>query len=110
MKEPGQIVLFRFSQAELSDGNLRPTWLLSVVPGPHEGWLICMVSSQVRQRIDGFDELVEEDDDVFVRSGLKVMSPIRVSRVAVVEGEVPEARIGTIGPERMNRIPTRLAE
>ena len=35
MKEPGQIVLFRFPRADLSDGKLRPALLLSEVPGPY---------------------------------------------------------------------------
>ena len=60
VKESGQIVLFRFPRADLSEGKLRPALLLSEVPGAYEDWLICMISSQVHQRIDGFDELIEE--------------------------------------------------
>lgn len=110
MKEPGQIVLFRFPRADLSEGKLRPALLLSEVPGPYEDWLICMISSQVHQRIDRFDELIEEDDTDFARSGLKVTSVIRIGRLAVVEGEMLEGRIGTISPERMQRIRRRLAK
>lgn len=110
MKEPGQIALFRFPQADLSEGKLRPALLLNEVPGPYEDWLICMISSQVHQRIDGFDELIEEDDEDFARSGLKVTSVIRMGRLAVVEGAMLEGSIGTISPERMTRIRKRLAE
>ena len=110
MKEPGQIVLFRFPQADLSEWKLRPALLLSEVPGPYEDWLICMISSQMHQRIDGFDELVEEDDEDFARSGLKVTSVIRIGRLAVVGGEMLEGWIGAISPERMTRIQERLAE
>ena len=109
MKEPGQIVLFRFPQADLSEGKLRPALLLSEVPGPHGDWLICMISSQVHQRVDGFDELIEEDDEDFLRSGLKMTSVIRIGRLAIVEGEMLEGRIGTISTERMQRIRKRLA-
>ena len=110
MKEPGQIVLFRFPRTDLSEGKLRPALLLSEVPGPYEDWLICMISSQVHQRIDGFDELVEENDEDFARSGLKVTSVIRMGRLAVVEGKMLEGRIGTISPARMTRVRKRLAE
>lgn len=109
MKEPGQIVLFRFPRADLSEGKLRPALLLSEVPGLYEDWLICMISSQVHQRVDGFDELIEEDDEDFARSGLKVTSVIPIGRLAVVEGQVLEGRIGAISPERMQRIRKRLA-
>ena len=104
MKEPGQIVLFRFPRADLSEGKLRPALLLSEVPGPYEDWLICMIFSQVHQRIDGFDELIEEGDEDFARSGLKVTRVIRIGRLAVVEGGMLEGRMGTIKPERMTRI------
>lgn len=110
MKEPGQIVLFRFPRTDLSEGKLRPALLLSEVPGPYEDWLICMISSQVHQRIDGFDELVKEDDEDFARSGLKVTSVIRIGRLAVVEGVMLEGRIGTISPQRMQRIQRKLAD
>jgi mRNA interferase MazF len=69
-----------------------------------------MISSQVHQRIDGFDELIEEGDEDFARSGLKVTSVIRMGRLAVVEGEMLEGSIGMISPERMRRIRKRLAE
>jgi len=69
-----------------------------------------MISSQVHQRIDGFDELIEEGDEDFARSGLKVTSVIRMGCLAVVEGEMPEGSIGMISPERMRRIRKRLAE
>ncbi|HHP7237985.1 hypothetical protein [Longibacter sp.] len=70
MNEPGRIVLFQFPRTDLSEGKLRPALLLSEVPGAYEDWLICMISSQVHQRIDGFDEMIEEDDEGFARSGL----------------------------------------
>jgi mRNA interferase MazF len=109
MKEPGQIVLFRFPRADLSTGKLRPALLLSEVPGPYEDWLICMVSSQLHQRIEGFDEVITEDHEDFVRSGLKTASVIRIGRLAIVEGERLEGSIGTIRSERMKRIRKTLA-
>jgi len=36
---------------------------VSEVPRPYDDWLICMISSQVHQRIGGFDELLEESDE-----------------------------------------------
>jgi len=110
MKEPGQIVLFRFPRTDLLEGKLRPALLLSEVPGPYEDWLICMISSQVHQRIEGFDELIEEDGEDFARSGLKTSSVVRIGRLAVVGGRMLEGRIGTISPERTQRIRRKLAE
>ena len=86
MKQAGQVVVFRFPQTDLEEGKLRPALLLGKLPGEYDDWLICMISSQTRQYLAGFDELVQEDDDDFGKSGLKVTSLIRVGRLAVVSG------------------------
>lgn len=70
MKKAGQVVLFRFPQADLAEGKLRPALLLERVPGPYDDWLMCMISSQVRQYIEEFDEIVAEMDEDFAASGL----------------------------------------
>ena len=94
MKEAGQIVVFRFPQNDLEQGKLRPALLLGKLPGNYEDWLICMISSVTHQYTEGFDEIVQEEDNDFGESGLKVTSVIRVGRLAVVAGDV---LIGAIG-------------
>jgi mRNA interferase MazF len=61
MKRAGQIVLFRFPRTDLGEGKLRPALLLGKLPGEYDDWLICMISSQIRHYVPGFDEVVEED-------------------------------------------------
>lgn len=108
MKRAGQVVLFRFPQTDLETGKLRPALLLAKLPGEYDDWLICMISSQTHQSVVGFDELVQETDEDFVQSGLKVASVIRVGRLAVVSGEILLGAIGEISPERLNRVKQRL--
>jgi mRNA interferase MazF len=110
VKASGQIVLFRVPRTDLSAGKLRPALLISEAPGPYDDWLICMISSQQHQQIEGFDERIEEGDTDFQQSGLKTTSVVRISRLAVVEGDVLEGRIGRISSDRMQRIRRRLAE
>ncbi len=110
MKRAGQVVLFRFPQADLEAGKLRPALLLGRLPGDHDDWLICMISSQIRHCVPGFDEIVQEGDPDFEESGLKVASVIRIGRLAVLEGKILLGAIGQVGPERFRRIKTRLAE
>lgn len=88
MKESGQVVDFRFPQTDLEEGKLRPALLLGKLPGNYDDWLICMISSQTRQIVTGFDEIVQEGDRDFGESGLKVTSVIRVGRLAVVSGAI----------------------
>ena len=110
MRRGGQIVLFKFPQTNLARGKLRPALLIGRFPGPYDDWLICMISSQMRHYVEGFDEIIGEGDVDFSRSGLKTSSLIRVGRVAVVEGRMLLGSIGEIAPERLRRIKTKLAD
>src|SRR3972149_5090279 len=101
MKQAGQVVVFRFPQTDLDEGKLRPALLLGKLPGEYDDWLICMISSQTHQYIAGFDELIQESEDDFGESGLKVPSVIRVGRLAVVAGEI---LLGAIGRSEERRV------
>ena len=109
MRKSGQIVLFRFPQANLTSRKLRPSLLLGKLPGAYNDWLICMISSQMRQHIKGFDEIVDKSDPDFSHSGLKTSSVIRVGRLAVVEESALLGTIGEIDIERLKRIKANLS-
>jgi mRNA interferase MazF len=110
MKLAGQVVVFRFPQTDLEEGKLRPALLLGKLPGEYDDWLICMISSQTRQYIAGFDEIVQESDDDFGESGLKFTSVIRVGRLAVVSGEILLGAIGQVSGKRLSRIKNHLLD
>jgi mRNA interferase MazF len=109
MKKAGQVVVFRFPQTDLEEGKLRPALLLGKLPGEYDDWLICMISSQTRQYISGFDEIIKDSDEDFEKSGLKVTSVIRVGRLAVVSGEILLGAIGEISNERLNHVKNSLS-
>lgn len=54
MISEGDIVLFRFPQSDLQGGKLRPALLLKKIPSQYDDWLVCMISSQLRHRIEDF--------------------------------------------------------
>jgi len=108
--QEGQVVLFRFPQTDQGSGKLRPALVLRQLPSPHNDWLICMISSQLRQAIPDFDELVTEEDSDFERSGLKNASVIGASRLAVVEKSLLLGAIGKIDDERLQRMRNKLAD
>ena len=84
--------------------------MLGKLPGEYDDWLICMVSSQTRQYISEFDEIVQESDGDFGESGLKVASVIRVGRLAVVSGEILLGAIGQVSNERLQRVKKHLSD
>ncbi|MFH1739171.1 MAG: type II toxin-antitoxin system PemK/MazF family toxin [bacterium] len=86
MIREGQFVLFHFPQTSQLSGKLRPALVLRQVPGSHDDWLVCMVSTQLRHEISGVDEIIDVVDPDFGDTGLKNTSLIRVTRLAVVSG------------------------
>ena len=106
----GQIVLFRFPQADQQTRKLRPALIIRKLPGQYDDWLICMISSQLSQEIPGFDEIITSDDPDFRDSGLKLSSLVRIGRLAVVNKDILIGKIGQIDLRRLSRIRRKLAE
>ena len=108
MIEEGQVVLFRFPQTDLRRGKIRPALILRKLPGKHDDWLICVISSRLFQTTE-VDEIIGPEDDDFATSGLKTASVIRGSRLAVVEGRMLDGTIGQNSEDRLNRIRAKIA-
>jgi mRNA interferase MazF len=100
----GQVVLFRFPQTDQTSGKLRPALVIRQLPGQHKDWLVCMISSQIHQRIPDFDEVISPNDPDFPASGLKSPSLLRISRLAVVDGIILLGKLGQIDIKRLSRI------
>jgi mRNA interferase MazF len=69
-----------------------------------------MISSQTSQQIEGFDMILSSNDADFGSSGLKTDSVVRISRLAVVNGDILFGSIGSISEDRMTLIRSRLAK
>ncbi len=107
----GMVVLVPFPQVETDlRGKVRPAVVIRRLPGGYDDWLICMVSSRVAQSLDGFDEIVSDQDDDFAASGLKVSSVIRITRLAVCHGPVMLGSIGHVDDARLRRVRSRLCD
>ena len=72
MKEPGQVAVLSFPTTGLAMGKPRPVLLPAPLPGRHDDWLVSMISTQVQQAIDGFDEVIGPSDVDFEGTGLKM--------------------------------------
>ena len=69
-----------------------------------------MISSRLDQEIAGFDEIITPNDPDFADSGLKVPSLMRISRLAVVNGDILIGKIGHIDNLRLLRIRQKLSQ
>ncbi|MDB9526143.1 type II toxin-antitoxin system PemK/MazF family toxin [Oscillatoria sp. CS-180] len=109
MLNEGQIVLFPFPQTNQRAGKLRPALVLRQCPTQYDDWLICMISSQVNQRVDDIDELISATDADFNSTGLKKTSIIRLTRMAVVDRDILVGILGAVSSTRLIRLRQKLA-
>lgn len=107
MKE-ADIVIAVFPQ---SDGSLkrRPALILREMP-PFRDFLICGISSQIRQRVEDFDEIISPADADFKTSGLEVESIIRLGFLLVLPRNQIIGSIGSVSEERHKHLLKNLSD
>ena len=105
----GDIVLFNFPLTNLEKSKLRPSLLISKVPGKYDDWLICMISSQMHQLQKDYDFFLSEGSEEFSSTGLKSASVIRSTRLAVVNSEILLGKIGNISSSLLKDIKTKIS-
>ena len=90
----GDIVLVDLVQ---SNGKIkrRPALLLKQMP-PFNDWLLCRISTQLHQKVEGFDILLSSNQSYFQESGLLKASIIRLGFLAVLPSRQIPGKIGTV--------------
>lgn len=98
----GDVVLTHVPQA---DGVLknRPAVVLRELP-PYRDLLVCGVSTQLRQQVKDFDEIISPADVDFALSGLMTESLVRLGFLAVLPRKSIAGAIGAISKERHERL------
>ncbi len=107
MKE-GDVLLVNLPQA---DGmwKTRPTVYLRSMP-PFDDLLVCGISTQLRHKVDDFDETISSTDTDFTSSGLTQTSIIRLGFLAIVTKKNIRGAIGYISAERHKLLLSRLSK
>ncbi len=106
MKE-GDVVIVKMPQADGSVKN-RPTIILREMP-PFQDMLVCGVSSQLRQEVKGFDEIISSANGDFTASNLVGKSLIRLGFLTVVPQSQIVGVIGSISSTRHQRLLQKLS-
>jgi mRNA interferase MazF len=76
---------------------------------PFTDLLVCGVSTQVRQAVKDFDEIISPQDSDFESSGLLSESLIRLGFLAVIPRKNIAGAIGSISLERHKKLMNRLS-
>ena len=104
----GDVALASLPQAD-GRQKLRPVLLLKQMP-PFQDWLVCGISSQLRQAVVGFDEVVYDSDQDFADSGLKVTSVVRLGFLATIPESDLAGRLGRVSFSRYERLTKSLSK
>ena len=107
MKE-GDVILVPLPQAD-GQKKPRPAIILRILP-PFGDFLVCGISSQLRQQVHGLDDLISPTDKDFTNSGLQTDSLIRAGFLAIYTKQQVVGSIGEISAERHRRLLKQLAE
>ena len=104
----GDVILIPLPQ---SNGRVksRPAVILRKMPS-HGDFLVCGVSAQLHQCIDGFDQFIKKEDVDFAMSGLITDSVIRLGFLAVIPSRRIMGSIGTISDEGHSHLLKSLSE
>jgi mRNA interferase MazF len=73
-------------------------------------WLVCGISSQLQHAVPNFDEVISTNDPDYSMSGLKRPSIVRLGFLTSSSSFTFLGRIGSISPERHNRLLNRLSQ
>jgi mRNA interferase MazF len=87
----------------------RPAIILREMPS-HRDLLVCGVSTQLRQEVKGFDEIIQSSDSDFAASGLRAASLIRLGFLGVIPRSAVLGSIGAISSERHRRLLQKLSD
>ena len=98
----GSVVLASLQQAD-GQRKIRPAVVLCEMPKFADSPL-CGISSKLHQYVEGFDEIISEQDADFASTGLMKPSLIRLSFLAVLPEKRIAGTIGAISKERRRKL------
>lgn len=108
MKE-SDVILAPLSQVD-EELKYRPAIVLREMLIPYQDILVCGVSTNLRQYVRGFDDIISPTDVDFILSSLHSESLIRLSFLAVIPRRLVRGTIGSISEERHKRLLRRLVD
>lgn len=105
----GDIILVPFPFTDLSQTKLRPAVVLWA-DSKGQDVTLCFISSQKVERLAANEFAIASNDPQFSRTGLKVTSKVRVTRVVTLERRMLQRRLGRLGGQLMERLDQTLRD
>jgi len=108
--KPGDVILIRLPTFAGGTPKLRPALIVAILPGPYPTLLICGISTQVVNLLANWDEMLDTKDSDYASSGVHQPSIIRLSYLYAAAPSEIAATIGSIDPQRIDRLRSRLSD
>ena len=99
----GALVLFPFPFTDLSTTKLRPAVVLWVDLSGIDV-TVCFISSQNVNHVTPEEFVIETTNSEFSKTGLKVTSKVRVSRMVTIERNLITRRLGKLDISLLNKL------
>jgi len=103
MHRAGDIVLTPFPFTDLSGNKVRPALILGIQKGS-EDVTVCFISSIIPKKRYKLDLPISSKEAGFQKTGLKVSSLIRVTKIATLDKVVILGKIGELDAQNMKRV------
>jgi mRNA interferase MazF len=103
MHKIGHIVLTPFPFTDMTGEKVRPALILGVQNGGDD-ITVCFISSVVSNKIHKFEILIDSEDKIFKKTGLKSKSIIKVTKIASLDRAVILGQIGELDIKNINKV------
>ena len=103
MYKAGDIILTPFPFTNLSGNKVRPALVLGT---QNEGndITVCFTSSLIPKRVQRFDVLIDLKDKDFDKTGLKLKSIIKTTKIATLDKAVVLGKIGNLDAVNVKKV------
>ena len=103
MHKVGHIVLTPFPFTDLSGNKVRPALILGVQNGG-DYITVCFISSVLPHTFNKFDVLVDSKDKNFQKTGLKLKSAIKTTKIATLDKVVILGKLGELDTQNTQKV------
>ncbi len=103
MHKAGEIVLVPFPFTDLSGNKVRPALILAVQKSSND-LTVCFISSVSNKKVSNFNVTIDHKDASFKRTGLKMKSIIRVTKIATLDKIVVLGKIGVLDTKNLVKV------
>jgi|SRR3989338_9622650 len=103
MYKAGDIILTPFPFTDLSGNKVRPALVLGTQNGGND-ITVCFTSSLIPKRVQRFDVLIDLKDKDFDKTGLKLKSIIKTTKIATLDKAVVLGKIGNLDAVNVKKV------